>query len=775
MASSRRRAGATACLAGLLLIASAATATPRDARGPLRPAPALSGLSRHPALAGKATRARHWRKVGEALREAVAEVALAPASGASALRGYGLAARLDGRVHVSIRVAGLTAEDRDALDRLGCEITFQDPAFDFVEAWVGVTAIERLAGLDFVRSVRPAIPPVTSTGSVTSEGDALLGADAARAQLGVTGAGVTVGVLSDSVDGLGTAQASGDLPPVVQVLQAGSGSGEGTAMLEIVHDLAPGAGLAFYGPSTSGDMIAGIRQLAASGASVIVDDLTFFDQPHFEEGPIAQAINQVAANGVVYVTSAGNYGANRGDRGHYEADFVDAGALGGPVQHAHAFTAGSAFQDITVRAGATARIFLQWSNRFGAAADDYDLYVVDGSGQIVARSDDTQDGNDLPVEIVTLDNSGSGSPVNLSVVVDRFSGASQRIELYYAGGITNIQPATPEGSIAGNANAAGALTVAAINASDPGTDTAADYSSRGPCDLFFPARETRAKPEVTAIDGVAVTGAAGFPSPFFGTSAAAPHAAAVAALLRSARPGLSVGDVRAILANTALDLGASGFDVVFGAGRIQALAAVSAALATGPTPGGGAPVVTGLRGRLDGDVLTLTAGASDADGDVVQARALLLDPSGASIADSGPIDFRRDGQTAFDVGIELSGLGGFPTAVAATLVLVDARGLESAPVVADFTGGDPGAPALASVAVKKRGALLQMRGGGFVRKRTRVEINGVLLGKAVAVKRRGALAIAKGKAVKRVLRAGPNRVRLVTAGGGFSNLLIVNR
>src|SRR5262249_24248103 len=177
-------------------------------------------------------------------------------------------------------------------------------------------------------------PPLTSTGSVLSQGDAILRADQARQTFGVSGQGVTVGVLSDSVDGLATSVASADLPPDVQVLKAGQGEGEGTAMLEIVHDLAPGASLAFYGPGSSGDMITGITQLAAAGATVIVDDLTFFDQPHFEEGPIAQTVDALAVQGVVYVTASGNFASANADRGHYEAMFDDGGTP--PINHGRA-------------------------------------------------------------------------------------------------------------------------------------------------------------------------------------------------------------------------------------------------------------------------------------------------------------------------------------------------------------------------------------------------------------------------------------------------------
>jgi cysteine-rich repeat protein len=286
---------------------------------------------------------------------------------------------------------------------------------------------------------------------------------------------------------------------------------------------------------------------------------------------------------VVYVTSSGNFAATDGDRGHYEANYVDAGSVGGGLDHAHEFAPGVTLQHIVVLPGRRPVVFLQWSDRFGQAGNDYDLYVATTGGSIVASSESPQDGDDVPLEAVTLDTTGAANPVELLVVVNRFSGVARRLELYYAGGVTAIDPATAAGSIAGHANASGAITVGTINADDPGSDTIAPYSSQGPCEMFFPAAETRAKPDITGIDGVAVTGAAGFPNPFFGTSAAAPHVAAVAALLFDANPALSPAQVKLALQNTAVDLGAGGFDSVFGSGRADAREAVANVLTVGTT------------------------------------------------------------------------------------------------------------------------------------------------------------------------------------------------
>jgi hypothetical protein len=156
--------------------------------------------------------------------------------------------------------------------------------------------------------------------------------------LGYQGSGVTVGVLSDSASASRIAAliATGDLPATTQVLpgQSGSpGSDEGTAMMEIVHDIAPGANLifatAFNGKAS---FASNIIALQAAGAKVIVDNASYFDEGAFQHGIIAQAVNQVAAAGAIYLSSAGNSGnLTSGTSGTWQGDFLSGGAVSGPV------------------------------------------------------------------------------------------------------------------------------------------------------------------------------------------------------------------------------------------------------------------------------------------------------------------------------------------------------------------------------------------------------------------------------------------------------------
>src|SRR5207249_11269698 len=137
----------------------------------------------------------------------------------------------------------------------------------------------------------------------TTEGDAASRADLVRAQ-GYDGSGIVVGVISDGVDNGEQARATGDLPPITVPddprCRRGHGD-EGTALLEIVHDLAPGARPLFsQGIDSSVGFIESVDCLVAAGANVIVDDVGFFDEPFFEDGPVAAAVRRAVQAGVSY-------------------------------------------------------------------------------------------------------------------------------------------------------------------------------------------------------------------------------------------------------------------------------------------------------------------------------------------------------------------------------------------------------------------------------------------------------------------------------------------
>src|SRR5262249_60708812 len=120
------------------------------------------------------------------------------------------------------------------------------------------------------------------------------------------------------------------------------------------------------------------------------------------------------------------------------------------------------------------------------------------------------------------------------------------------------------GSLVGHPALDEVVAVAAIDAAARGLDEVEPFSSRGPARIDFPARVDRAKPDVAAFDGVSISNAGGFPAcppacAFFGTSAASPHTAGVAALLLQEDPSLTPAAIQTALRPGAVDIGAGGF------------------------------------------------------------------------------------------------------------------------------------------------------------------------------------------------------------------------
>src|SRR5215510_2567682 len=175
--------------------------------------------------------------------------------------------------------------------------------------------MDGMAALASLQFARPAYA-TTNVGLVTSQGDQAMRAYVARATFGVDGTGVTVGVLSDSFDCLGGATAevaNGDLSPVTVIQELSNctgGTDEGRAMLQLIHDVAPGASLAFATAFLGqASFASSILALQTAGAGVIVDDVNYAGAPMFQDGIITQAVDTVKGMGVAYFTSSGN--ANR--------------------------------------------------------------------------------------------------------------------------------------------------------------------------------------------------------------------------------------------------------------------------------------------------------------------------------------------------------------------------------------------------------------------------------------------------------------------------------
>jgi hypothetical protein len=486
------------------------------------------------------------------------------------------AARLDSgrRIQLDIQTSGLPGGIARQLRALGAAVTEVVDEMHVAEAWVPADKLEQVAALPGVEAVR--LPYYVFT-NVTSAGDGIHNADDVRNQfaaMGIDGTGIKIGVISNGVNH--KANVGTELPTVtVDPAHPGSGD-EGTAMLEIVHDLAPGAELYFAGITTSTAMIPSITYLVSQGCDVIVDDLSFFGESFFSDSAIAQKVASVVANDdVVYVTSAGNYS----DDQHYQAQYVQglSATAGGRLHQLG--SPGQDVNEVSIPNGSTFRSFLQWSDPWGGSSNNYDLYLYNSA--TFAQLDNSisvQDGQigDLPFESLQWTNN-TGATVQAQIWIERKNGeASRELELFTIGN-SSMQFETDGDALIGQEAVTTAMSVAAANAASPSSVTS--YSSRGGSTVYnfiTMTKTTRQTLDGTAIDGVQTKiGQLGFFSnPFYGTSAAAPHAAAIAALVRQVKPSLTPAQVIQTMADTAVDLGAAGYDTTSGAGRYDALGAV---------------------------------------------------------------------------------------------------------------------------------------------------------------------------------------------------------
>jgi hypothetical protein len=504
-----------------------------------------------------------------------------------------------GEVGVELTVTD-SARAAAALASVGVQVGSYDPAVPSLNAWLRPEELAAVAALPDVVAVQPLTAPVLRAGPVNSEGDALLRAGQARTQFAVDGSGIRVGVISDSASatGLDSLQALGELPAdcpatiitttlsCIQIDPASDvykNSDEGLAMLEIVHDLAPGAILGFSsgfknesGAQSSNAFIAAVNYLQNTfKANVIVDDVGYLNQPFFSDGTVALRAKQAADAGVIFVSAAGNDGQR-----HYQSAYVDStpGLVAGVGRNLQLFAPGDDGQTIVLRPGQSVVVYVQWNNPFNSttfAYDDFNVYLRSGSTIIqnpILGGVDNNASTKQPIEVLGAQNTGT-SNTTLDIVVDAAvlrSGLPLQVEILVATG-PNLQYNTAADSIYGHPAANGVVAVGAVGVpnvceSGAGSSKIESYSSNGPATVLD---EVRRKPDVVAIDGV-TTQTPGF-DPFCGTSAAAPHVAAVAALMLDYRPELSPFVVRQALSSTAVDLGNGGFDTVYGWGRVDAV------------------------------------------------------------------------------------------------------------------------------------------------------------------------------------------------------------
>ena len=488
----------------------------------------------------------------------------------------------------------------------------------------------------------------TRTGSVTGQSDRAVLADVARATYGITGAGIRMGILSDSFDTqLGAADdiGTGDLPADIIVLQefTQAASDEGRAMMQLAFNIAPEITFAFHTAFLGQASFAqGIVALADAGSQIIVDDVIYLAEPMFQDGIIAQAVDQVVQRNHAYFSSAGNSADES-----YEAPFRDA-AIDADYTIPDFPVAGEAFSisgrlhdfdpspdvvdpfhQVVLPANREILLSFQWDQPFRAAdpqgltgsASDYAILLVDApspTANVVAFSAANNVVTGNPAEVFRYINVSGGAQTLYMVIVLREgpeAGLMKWVEFRRAATFEYVTRGAGVSTTYGHSNAAGAFaTGAAAWFNTPAWDDTLlepvinGFSSYGGTPILFDVPGNRlaqpllrAKPDVVGSDGDSNTffgspdvNGDGWPN-FFGTSASAPNVAAVGALMLEASDGaLTPPQMYSLLRSTADDIRdiqgrnrntAPGYDRRSGFGFVRADRAVASATAIPPGPG----------------------------------------------------------------------------------------------------------------------------------------------------------------------------------------------
>lgn len=462
----------------------------------------------------------------------------------------------DGSVKAVLEGEG--AIDTGKLRALGCRVVSQSQGL--LKAWLPLDRLREIAelpGVAFIR--RPYIP--VALGSVgqpfVSEGVPLLGGTLFHSR-GMQGAGVKIAIIDVGFSSLSYAREAGEFPEAILVWTCDytgkgleTGGAHGTGVAEIVHDVAPKAGLYLAKIGDEVDLSRAVTACIREGIDIIVHSVGWTNT-NFGDGTgvIAEITNRASAAGILWVNAAGNHAQK-----HWIGEAKDSDRDGWVE-----FAPGLESLEIEVEYSSEVQVSLTWDDWPHAHAD-FDLFLVDARGRVVASSQNRQTGWEDPTE--DFDYLADPGPYRVKVKIK--SGYHDylplEIELFSLG--HDLSPHVPEGSILAPGNVEAVVTVGAINFLDWQDGPQEPFSSQGPTNAG------RLKPDSVAPDGVTTF----VYEAFFGTSAAAPHVGGAAALLlgraRNNGDQLGVEDLRALLAKETVDMGAPGPDTVYGAGRTQ--------------------------------------------------------------------------------------------------------------------------------------------------------------------------------------------------------------
>jgi subtilisin family serine protease len=373
---------------------------------------------------------------------------------------------------------------------------------------------------------------------------------------GFTGKGVKVAIIDGGFDGLAERQAEGELPAnlVTQDFCGGelaTASEHGTAVAEIVHEMAPDAQLYLVCVGTEVDLAAAGAFAKSQGVHVI-NHSAGWQGPFRNDGSgaIGAIVADARANGILWVNSAGNEGQT-----HWSGSYVADGNIhvwnpNGDVGNTFVWPNGE------VICG-----FLKW-DEWPSGVSDFDLGLfLSGPSILLASSEEEQTGSQPPFEALCVEQE-TGADLLVFWAIRGYSvSTSPRLDLDSWSPPLEYQ--TAAGSIGAPASSPATLAVGALCWQSRQLEP---YSSQGPT------IDGRVKPDIVghdSVSGMTYGPFAACPSAFAGTSASSPEVAGAAALVKQAYPAFSPDQIKQLLMRSAKDLGDPGLDSVYGAGELQ--------------------------------------------------------------------------------------------------------------------------------------------------------------------------------------------------------------
>jgi Subtilase family len=663
-----------------------------------------------------------------------------------------------GRLQIDVHFDCTLAPPVAALSAAGLSVSssLRAGAFCVVEGWAlpaALPQIDTVPGVIRVTApsyVRPsplrAVAPMVqgtahasvqrqaaSTTAIDQNGVSIMRADQFVTQTGTDGSGVTVGVQSSGVYSLSAIQARGELPAVQVVYPAGSNTqveaDEGTALLEEIHAVAPGAKLVFCGPQTFVDYMSCLTQLVNAGATILLDDIGnindgLLNQDNDETTAISSFLTQNPT--VMMLSSAGN-----NDGTYWEGAYAPVTApttlptlscpsgSGLPDNYVASF-GGATSETLTILGDTTFPLLLAWADPPTQITSDFDVFwFAPGSTTPEGCFSSSGSTTDQAMQYVTLADEPSmpsGTPYTLVVASPDASAAGKFLKLWAGGdGLTAFSVATSGGLVSPQAMVPGLLVVGAVDGSNGIGNTIEPYSSSGPLTVAFPAPASLQAPTVVAPDGINVDAAGTyfesylFPDGnFYGTSAAVPNAAAVAALLRSDFPTLTVGQLSTALESGATVLGTTPApNDVYGYGRVDALGA----LGTLPVP-----TITALTGEISVGSATTAAQPLTVSGTgpltfTVTSSNTALVPSSVVAAGSPGVTFSSGcGTVTLNCTVSVTPIRGQAGTATLTISVLDGAN-RAASTMMTLSSTDP-APAAAPPTASSPAASSGHSGGG---------------------------------------------------------------